>query len=311
MKSLDQQIEHGKELAGLKPIFFRLEEIAKQNVNDFDVQLAVGDIKQHLVNRGDKLKEMKDVKPSPATPGGLTWLIGTSLAAAAAGGPYSAARAAMPPTERAAGVPPPFRRLRVFRRPHDRFAASVGGTSQPPRHRTRRRRGTRAAHAPPPAPPPRRRIPPNAAGSWATTENAPGRRKPPVTRTTLPPPPKPQVKPVPRPAARKTAYADPPTAVEAAGDLGRGWSVGAAVVIGVVVHKRHQKAAALAAAVQVEIATTPPGASVRVNGEAQCTSNCSVALAPGNYQITAFLDGYEPAGERSRGGPGAACVTSI
>lgn len=47
--------------------------------------------------------------------------------------------------------------------------------------------------------------------------------------------------------------------------------------------------------VAVQIATVPPGASIRVNGEAKCTSDCKVALAPGAYQITAFLDGYEPA----------------
>jgi hypothetical protein len=34
---------------------------------------------------------------------------------------------------------------------------------------------------------------------------------------------------------------------------------------------------------------------VRINGEAMCTSNCSVSMPPGNYQITAFLDGYEAA----------------
>ncbi|MCU1334990.1 MAG: hypothetical protein JWO19_571 [Bryobacterales bacterium] len=47
--------------------------------------------------------------------------------------------------------------------------------------------------------------------------------------------------------------------------------------------------------VMVQIATTPPGASIRVNGENKCTSDCRVALPPGAYQITAFLDGYEPA----------------
>ena len=49
------------------------------------------------------------------------------------------------------------------------------------------------------------------------------------------------------------------------------------------------------AAVAVQIATTPPGASIRVNGEARCTSDCALTLPPGTYQITAFLDGYEPA----------------
>ena len=49
------------------------------------------------------------------------------------------------------------------------------------------------------------------------------------------------------------------------------------------------------ATVAVQIATTPSGASIRVNGEAKCTSDCTLTLAPGAYQITAFLDGYEPA----------------
>ncbi len=49
------------------------------------------------------------------------------------------------------------------------------------------------------------------------------------------------------------------------------------------------------AAVAVQIATTPPGASIRVNGDARCTSDCALTLPPGTYQITAFLDGYEPA----------------
>lgn len=48
----------------------------------------------------------------------------------------------------------------------------------------------------------------------------------------------------------------------------------------------------------VEVATVPPGATVQVgNQERQekCTSNCKVELPPGNYQVTAFLDGFEPA----------------
>ena len=49
------------------------------------------------------------------------------------------------------------------------------------------------------------------------------------------------------------------------------------------------------AAVQVQITTTPANASVRVNGETKCTAPCSVALAPGPYQVMAFLDGYDAA----------------
>ncbi len=86
-----------------------------------------------------------------------------------------------------------------------------------------------------------------------------------------------------------------------------GGVIGLLVVIlavgGLVVRKRRQKAAANAT-IQVAIATTPPGASIQVNGEMQCVSNCSVALAPGNYQITAFLEGYEPAASGIAVGPG-------
>ena len=55
------------------------------------------------------------------------------------------------------------------------------------------------------------------------------------------------------------------------------------------------------AAVQVDLATTPPGASMRVAPEgsaagganqATCTSNCKLALKPGGYQVTATLNGY-------------------
>jgi hypothetical protein len=51
------------------------------------------------------------------------------------------------------------------------------------------------------------------------------------------------------------------------------------------------------AAVQVDITTTPPGAAVTVSGGGgqTCTSNCRLALAPGAYQVSASLDGYEPA----------------
>jgi PEGA domain len=60
-------------------------------------------------------------------------------------------------------------------------------------------------------------------------------------------------------------------------------------------NQNEQKLAAESAAVQVQISTTPPNASVRVNGEAKCNAPCPVSLAPGTYQLTAFLDGYEPA----------------
>ncbi len=46
--------------------------------------------------------------------------------------------------------------------------------------------------------------------------------------------------------------------------------------------------------VAVTIATTPPGAEIRINGEVKCKSDCRVNLTPGNYQVTASLDGFDP-----------------
>ena len=68
LKSLDLQVETVNDLAGLKPIFFRLEEIARDHPNDFQVQLAVGDMKQHLVNRSAKIKQIQETMPVSAPP---------------------------------------------------------------------------------------------------------------------------------------------------------------------------------------------------------------------------------------------------
>jgi hypothetical protein len=77
---------------------------------------------------------------------------------------------------------------------------------------------------------------------------------------------------------------------------GIGLSLILIVVLVIIARRRNVSLSDLTANdVSVQIATTPPGASVRVNGENKCTSDCKFTLLPGTYQITAFLDGYEPA----------------
>jgi hypothetical protein len=132
----------------------------------------------------------------------------------------------------------------------------------------------------------------------ATTGTTPGATTPGATTVKPPaaaaPVSKTEAKPPAKPVAKRQG---PPSNWKRSILIGAavGVVLVAAIVAAVVVHKRHLKQAAAIATIQIDIDTTPPGASVRVNGEAQCVSNCSVALAPGNYQITAFLDGYEPA----------------
>ncbi len=50
-----------------------------------------------------------------------------------------------------------------------------------------------------------------------------------------------------------------------------------------------------AGSASVAIKTQPPGASVRVNGEVKCTSDCSIELPTGTYEVQAVLPGYESA----------------
>ena len=72
------------------------------------------------------------------------------------------------------------------------------------------------------------------------------------------------------------------------------------LMVGQAGKRRANIAAGNAAAVPVDITTTPPGASVRAaaaggSNETTCTSNCKAALAPGTYQVSATLEGFEPA----------------
>jgi hypothetical protein len=299
LKSLERQIGLVNDLAGLKPIFFRLEELAKQNANDFDVQLAVGDLKQHLVNRGAKLKEMKEAKPAaPAA---------APMAAPRPPSPMPAPPPPAPPAARTGPPPPPPAPPAPPPPAATPLAMPVAPT---PAARTPQPPPPSVPTVKPPAPQPAipaTKISQSPQGSWATTENAPV-SPPPGSKTPLPPPPKPPAKPAAgKPPAPPSGNWQRPVMLGAL----IGAILVAAVAIGIIVHKRHVKAAALLAAVQVDIATTPQGASVRINGDTQCTSTCSLTLPPGTYQITAFLDGYEPAASGISVNPGVPASVNL
>ncbi len=82
--------------------------------------------------------------------------------------------------------------------------------------------------------------------------------------------------------------------------------------IGFLVYNKRKGAAtdtaqtgATGTGVALAVNTNPPGAALRISGdtaagqhynnETKCDATCALSLEPGNYQITAFLDGYEPA----------------
>jgi hypothetical protein len=175
---------------------------------------------------------------------------------------------------------------------------------------------------PPPPPPPPAPLPASFLDTVAPAPAAPLEPlvMPTATWSPLPfpafdsAPPEP-----PLPALVATQENPPPEPPGPAGTPTRNWkralAIGSmagllvALVLGfLVVHQTRKRHANSAAAAQVNIATTPPGASVRVvaersagvpNGpgsnESTCTSNCQLALMPGTYQISASLDGFESA----------------
>ena len=286
LKRLDQQVGLVASLEGLKPIYYRLDEIAKQYSNDFEVQLVVGDIKQHLVNRGTKLKEQEATIATPP---------------AMAAPPPFPAQSAPPP------VPPPIP------------AQSAPPQAPPPMPATKTIAQPPSPPPPvpvaaPPMPPPIATPPPMqafvpptpiASGQFAPPPSLPTSAFPSTGPQAIPPTP-PVGPPPMRPPSGVTPPPQPPPAKKPVvwkRALIFGAILGLLVAVGGIgfllyMRQKKNKAAELAAAtpagIEVQVATTPPGAAIKVNGEDKCTSPCSVQLPAGDYQITAFLAGYEP-----------------
>ena len=284
LKRLDQQVGLVASLEGLKPIYYRLDEIAKQYSNDFEVQLVVGDIKQHLVNRGTKLKEQQatiaTLKEQPGAPP-----------------PMPASGPTVPPPTPPSVPPPP----KTVAQP-----SSPSPIATPPPMPAVRPTPPPIATPPPmPAVTPMAPPPPIPSGQFSPPSSLPTSAFPQTGPQAVPPtPPIPPVGPPPisgqTPVPQKPVaprQAQKPVAWKKALLFGAILGLLVAVAgIGFLLYRaRMRKAAepAAAAGIDVQVATTPPGAAIKVNGEEKCTSPCFVSLPAGDYQITAFLPGYE------------------
>jgi len=225
LQALDEQIGQTTELAGLKPIFFRLDELAKAHPSDFEVQLSVTELKQKVVSRGTALKQLGQMTQGGVPGSAIGTTTGTLIISPQPPPtPTETLRSLMEPEPVAPPAPPTV--SSAFQAP----PVALPGDISPP----------------PPLPPP----PTRAAGDGATWKRA----------------------------------------------LLLGVIAGAVVSILVLVVLVNQaRKRNLITNVAVQVTTTPPGAAIQVNGEAKCTSNCSVALPPGDYQVTAALDGYQSA----------------
>ena len=123
----------------------------------------------------------------------------------------------------------------------------------------------------------------------------------PAAKPVVPPPP-------PKPPARPPAPPRAPFQWKIPLIIGSIVAVLLVVAAGILLVMQHNRAARAAleaarirASVQVEIATIPPGASVKAVAQGSaganpstCTADCKLALAPGTYEFTAALDGFEP-----------------
>lgn len=223
LKLLDEQIDQVMLLAGLKPIFFRLDELAKEHPGDFEVQLAATEVKQRVVARGTALKQLGQT-------GTIQIPASTDLPAPLPPPPLPAAAPSGLPTS----------------------ATSSSAFQTPP---------ISDVQGPPKAPPP----PPRAAtgGTWKRA-------------------------------------------------LLLGAIAGALVsIVALVLLVNQARKRNLNAGVAVQMTTMPPGASIRINGEPKCNSNCTVQLPPGDYQVMAFLDGYQPSASVVKVTPGQAAALSL
>ena len=291
LKRLDQQVGLVASLEGLKPIYYRLDEIAKQYSNDFEVQLVVGDIKQHLVNRGTKLKEQQATIATPPAP------FQSQPSAPPPMPPPFVPQATPPPMPMApppiatpppmpAAVPPPTK--------------TIAQPPSPPPFATPPPMPATTAPVPPPVPPPT----PIPSGQFSPPPTFPTSAFPQTGPQAVPPtPPIPPVGPppissqTPPPRPVMPPQAQKPVAWKKALIFGAILGLLVAVAgIGFLLYRARMKKAAesaAAAGIAVPVATNPPGAAVKVNGEDKCTSPCSVTLPPGDYQITVALPGYE------------------
>jgi hypothetical protein len=243
LKRLEEQIESAAELAALKPIYFRLNEIIQAFPGDFEVQFTGNDIKQRLMARGTLLKQQETSPPRPAMPAAPPPPLPTSFLDTAAPVPVAPPEPPVVPAAKPSPMSFPFFDSTPPEPPPPALAVTRGNPPQPPARLT----------PPPPAP----------------------------LRPTL---------------NWKRAVVIAPIA---------GLLVALVLIVLVVRQTRKGKASDAArnlAAMQVDVSTVPPGASVRVapeqsaaggNNETSCTSNCRLTLKPGTYQVSATLDGFE------------------
>ena len=130
------------------------------------------------------------------------------------------------------------------------------------------------------------------------------------TATDIPVPVIPAPKPAPIPAPK-------PAPVKPARQSGPLWRIAALAAVVIIIlaaglyrflHRRTEPAAA---AIRVEFRTTPPGAVIKIDGAARGSSDMALDLPAGAHNITAELEGYQPAATSIDVKPGAVAAVNL
>jgi len=269
LHKLGTEVDSVTELSSLKPIYFRLDQIAKKFPDDFDVQVVVSELKQRLVAHGQKLKDSAL---------GSTGMVSAAMVSderlSAPPSPPTApmGRPPLPSGQQTAPPSSPASPKRPEMSSFDSNPASSMPTNFTPTPPT-------AAVATPPS------MQARVTGSGPTSfQSSIGSTQPPQRPTGSAP------------------------------NLKRALLVGAGIgfvaFAGIAflfvqmarnknIEKTDGAGSGITAAgkVSVEFTTTPAGATIQVSGsdrQEKCVSNCKIDLAPGSYQVTATLDGYNP-----------------
>ncbi len=268
--ALARQIEQAADLDGLKPVFSRLDQLSRLHSDNLDIQLQVDDLKQKVVERGKFLRHspqtVKMTGPPPAYPPPP----GPSLSTT---GPM-----AVPPVPPRSAAPPPIRPDQPTEILNPSAAAPPAARSRPeikipaPGEQKKAQPNTEIWTGPPPVPP--------VAGGPPASSTRPA-QGPPAPPSSAPP--------------NASGAGSPPGQWRKPLVIGVLAGVALSIALIVLLVNQARKRNLVRADVALSISTVPPGASIRVNGEPQCNADCRVSLPPGNYQVTAFLDGFEPA----------------
>jgi len=201
LRRLGASIDKVTDLNELKPIFFRIEELAGQYPKDVELAAGIAAVKAHLVQHGQRLINLQNTQQAQAATPSQQIYVQQPVA---------------PPQQ------PVFQQPPIQPPPPQRPTQQVGTT------------------------PPAKAVPP-AAFNWKRAVIV-------------------------------------------------GATMGALVFSGIIYtvrYARKEKSSMPPGSVAVEIRTTPPGASIRIDDQEKCKSNCKLDLPPGQYKIQAVLLGYE------------------